>query len=73
MLHQRLGAVMPGADGDAIAVKNLSNIMGMSAFEAEGKHSALARCFAMNPQAIDAAKPLYGMTIQDHLMIMHCV
>src|ERR1700694_1670764 len=36
LLHQRLAAVVPGADGDALHVENLRHLVGMDVAEIEG-------------------------------------
>ena len=39
-LHQRLGAVVAGADGDAVAVEDLGDVVGVDALELEGDGAA---------------------------------
>ena len=49
-LHQRLGAVVAGADRDAVAVEDLGDVVGVDALELEGDRAERARRRAGGPK-----------------------
>ena len=59
-VHQQLGAVVAGADGDAVAVEDLGDVVGVDALELEGDRAEPlgAARRAEDPQARHLGEPL---------------
>ena len=58
---QRHGTVVPGADGDAVAVQQLGHVVGVDPVERETDDARLVlRCRPEDPQALDRLQDLVG-------------
>src|SRR5687767_8166413 len=72
--HQRLRAVVAGADADAGAVENCREIVRMHVAEREADHAAaLLSCGAVDVQPLDIRQPHHGAADQLPFVPAHFV
>ena len=66
--HQRLGAMVAGADGNALAVQQRGDVVSVDAVHGEGDDAAPVLGGAENAQALDAGQDVQGVVGQSPFM-----
>ena len=64
MLHQGLGTMVAGADGDAQAVEQCTEVQVMNALDVESHHSTFILGFTVELHTFDATHLLHGQLRQ---------